>query len=83
MVFEIEKFAQRLRALRKERGESQQAVAQLLGTSTTQISDMERGKTTTSFERLVLLCDHFGVSADYLLGLTDERQLCRETRDGG
>lgn len=73
MMFEIEKFAVRLRLLRKDRGESQQAVAQLLGTSVTQVSDMERGRTTTSFERLVLLCEHYNVSSDYLLGLTDER----------
>ena len=72
-MFQIEIFAQRLRTLRKEYGENQQTVAQLLGTSTTQISDMERGKTTTSFERLVLLCEHYHVPADYLLGLTDER----------
>lgn len=72
-MFEIEKFAQRLRVLRKERGESQQTIAELLGVGVTQVSEMERGKTTTSFERLVLLCEHFGVSADYLLGLTDKR----------
>lgn len=72
-MFEIEKFAVRLRTLRKENCESQLVIAQLLGTSTTQISDMERGKTTTSFERLVLLCEHFKVSSDYLLGLSDER----------
>ncbi len=72
-MFQIEKFAARLKTLRKEYGESQQTVANLLGIGATQISEMECGRTTTSFERLVLLCEHYKVSADYLLGLKDER----------
>lgn len=72
-MFQIEKFSERLRALRKENGESQQTVADLLGVGPTQVSDMERGRTTTSFERLVTLCEHYKVSSDYLLGLKDER----------
>ena len=72
-MFQIEKFGARLKELRTETKESQQIIANLLGVSVTQISDMEKGKTTTSFERLVLLCEHYKVSADYLLGLKDER----------
>ena len=72
-MFQIEKFGARLKKLRAESGESQQALANLLEVSATQIGDMENGKTTTSFKRLVLLCEHFNVSADYLLGLKDER----------
>ena len=33
---------------------------------------MEKGLKTTTLARLCLLCDYFGVSADYLLGRTDE-----------
>ena len=72
-MFQIEKFAQRLKEMRAEFGESQQTIAKLLGVSITQVSDLENGKTTTTFERLVLLCEHFHVSADYLLGVKDER----------
>ena len=72
-MFCIEKFGERMKALRKDTGESQQVIASLLSVSITQVSDMENGKTTTSFERLVLLCEHYKVSADYLLGLKDER----------
>ena len=72
-MFQIEKFGARLKKLRRETGESQQNIADLLGVTNTQISDMENGKTTTSFERLVLLCEHYKVSSDYLLGLKDER----------
>ncbi len=73
-MFVIEKFASRLKMLRKENGEMQREVAELLGVTPTQIGDMENGKTTTSFERLGILCDHYKVSADWLLGFTDERE---------
>ena len=72
-MFQIKKFATRLKKLRAGTKESQQVIADLLGVTTAQISDMENGKTTTSFERLVMLCEHFQVSADYLLGLKDEK----------
>ena len=71
-MFQIEKFGKRLRKLRTDAKENQKVIADLLGISITQISEMENGKTTTSFERLVMLCEHYQVSADYLLGLTDE-----------
>lgn len=71
-MFDQEKFSSRIRALRKERRETQQSLAALLGVSANQISEMEKGTKTTSLPRLSLLCDHFGVSADYLLGRTDQ-----------
>ena len=71
-MFQKEKFGMRLRALRKAKGESQTVLADLLDVSVAHISEMESGKKTTSLERLYLLCDHFQVSADYLLGLKDE-----------
>ncbi|WP_308755206.1 helix-turn-helix transcriptional regulator [uncultured Anaerotruncus sp.] len=64
-------FGQRIRTLRTKRTISQADLAKLLQVSCTQISDMERGQKTTSLERLVLLADYFGVSTDYLLGLTE------------
>ena len=73
-MFRREIFASRLRGLRQERKEAQPVVADLLGVSVNQISEMERGRKTTSFERLVLLCQHYNVSSDYLLGLSDKRQ---------
>ena len=37
-----------------------------------QISELERGSASTTLEKLSLICQHYNVSADYLLGLTDE-----------
>lgn len=67
-------FGQRLQMLRKERNEKQETIGELLGVSRAQVSEMERGNNGTSLERLALLCEHYNVSADYLLGLTDERR---------
>ena len=77
-MFSKELFAERLLALRKERGEKQEELAQLLGVSRPHVSEMEQGNKGTSLERFALLCEHYNVTADYLLGLTDERRPLKE-----
>lgn len=66
-------FAQRMRELRKETGQPQKVLAELLGVSINQISEMEKGTRMTTLERLPVICRHYHVSADYLLGLSDRR----------
>lgn len=81
-MFERSVFSARLKGLIQEQNMTYAVLASLLGVSTAQVSDMANGKTTTSLERLYLLCQTFEVSADYLLGLTDEpRPLREETTD--
>ena len=62
----------RLKKLRKARGEQQVDLAAAIGIAQTQISAIENGKQGTSFDKLAAICQHYNVSADYLLGLTDE-----------
>ena len=71
-MFNKELFGNRLRELRKAAGMKQQELANLLDVTTTQVSDIERGNTTTSMARLYQLCEYFNVSAYYLLGFTDD-----------
>ena len=71
-MFSKELFGQRLLEQRKKRGETQKALAQALGVGDTQILEIEHGRATTTAERIALICEHYGVSADYLLGLTDD-----------
>ena len=71
-MFTKKMFGERFRRLRKAKGEAQTAIAQVLGVTVTQISDMENGKTMTTLEKLTIICQHYHVSADYLLGLTDD-----------
>ena len=68
-------FSQRMRELRKESGQPQKILAELLGVSINQISEMEKGTRMTTLEKLPVICRHYHVSADYLLGLTDDPTL--------
>lgn len=71
-MLHLEIFGERLRKLRKENHMVLADVAKLLGTSNTQVGDMENGKSGTSLARLVILAESFHVSTDYLLGITDD-----------
>ena len=71
-MFQKELFGQRLLELREKNASSQKAVADILGVTRTQVSDMENGKSGTNLERLYQLCEYYKVSADYLLGITDD-----------
>ena len=57
-----------LQKLRKARGEKQEEIAALLGMSAANLSGYERGTRALTEEHINKLCDHFGVSADELLG---------------
>lgn len=64
----------RLRKLRKDRGISQRALARLLGVSQQTYSRYERGQRGLSVQAAVALVRFYGVSVDYLAGLTDDPQ---------
>lgn len=70
-MFSKELFGQRLLEIRKLNHETQPDLAALLGISRSRISEMENGKNTTTIENFALICEHYKVSADYLLGLSD------------
>ena len=72
-MFRKEIFAQRLLETRKKNGETQEQLARFLGVGKSQISEIENGNTFTTLEKLVLICEHYKVSSDYLLGLSDDR----------
>lgn len=63
-------FARNIRALRKNRGLSQEGLAAELGVTFATVSRWERGKGQTSLESLAMIAKYFGVTAAHLL--TDE-----------
>ncbi|NBI68886.1 XRE family transcriptional regulator [Pseudoflavonifractor sp. 60] len=65
-------FGSRLLALREQKGFSQKVIAELLHVTRTQVSDIENGKSGTNLDRFHQLCEFYQVSADYLLGFTDD-----------
>ena len=79
-MFHRDLFGSRLKEQRQKCHMTQEDVGRLLGITTTQAGDMERGKTATTMPRLCLLCEHFNISADYLLGLTDEPKSLQEEK---
>lgn len=76
-------FCMRVKKLRKRAKEQQKDLAAAVGMTQASVSDIENGRKTTSFEKLALICEHYNVTADYLLGLTDEpRPLIPHEKEG-
>lgn len=65
------KFSERLKELRQEKNLSTRALAQAIGVSNSVISKWEKGQRTPTIDNLYNLAVFFGVSADYLIGLSD------------
>ena len=63
------KFAERLRELRLEKNMSRKNLANLLLINERTISYWELSQRECNLEQLCKLCELFGVSSDYLLGL--------------
>lgn len=77
-MFSKKLFGQRILELRKQHNETQTALGELLHVGKGHISEIERGNRTTSAERIALICEHYQVSSDYLLGLSDNPEPRRE-----
>ena len=71
-MFSKELFAQRVREVRKLHGETQKMLGEVIDTKANNVSEIESGKKTTTSEKIAKLCRHYNVSADYLLGLSDD-----------
>lgn len=63
----------RIRELRKERKVSQQVLADFLGVTQAALSGWETGRHEIDNANLGRIADYFGVSVDYLLGRSSER----------
>ncbi|MBQ8443987.1 MAG: helix-turn-helix transcriptional regulator [Clostridia bacterium] len=67
----MNKFAQRLKELREERNLSKGKLAKELKISDTCISRWENGTRTPNIDSIILLCNYFKCTSDYLIGLSD------------
>lgn len=61
------KFNEKLQMLRKEKGMSQEGLAEMLGVSRQAISKWESGAAFPETEKMIALCDIFGVTLDSLI----------------
>ena len=71
------KIGSRLKALRKERKETQLQVAQAVGMGDRHYQRIENDEGLPGLEIFCALAEHFGVSLDYLAGRTDRREVAR------
>lgn len=60
---------ERLKATRIDHDESQETLAKEIGYHRVQIAQYENGKHTPSIDYIIAFCNHYHVSADYILGL--------------
>ena len=66
-------FATRLIFLRKERGLTQEELAKVIQRKRSTLAGYESEGKEPDFETVCILAKYFGVSTDYLLGYSDER----------
>lgn len=71
-------FAERLKGLRETAGLSQEELGERLGTSRGSISFYEKCKRTPDIEFLSVVCQYFDVSANFLLGHTENQLAANE-----
>ena len=64
-------YTKRLRDLREDHDKTQQQIADVLGTSQTMYARYERGANELPIRHLLALCSYYCVSADYILGRTE------------
>lgn len=65
-------FSETMSELRRKKGASQRTVAADLGISQALLSHYENGAREPGLDFVCRACEYYGVSADYLLGRTDE-----------
>ena len=66
------KYHQRLRNLREDHDKTQKEIADILKIERSYYGKYERGNHPMPIEHLVTLCKYYDISADYILGFTDE-----------
>lgn len=67
-------YYQRLKDLREDRDLKQEDIAKLLDTDQSYYAKYESGKRPISFEKAIKLAIFYGVSLDYIAGLTNDKR---------
>lgn len=76
-VTSLKSLGERLKVLRNERGLVQQDMADFLKCRVRNYQAIEAGEVNPRLPKLIELADYFGVSVDYLLGRTENREINR------
>lgn len=65
-------YRTRMRNLREDRDLTQKQVGEVIHKSQQGYSHIEDGRAELKIEDLIILCRFYGVSSDYLIGMTDK-----------
>lgn len=74
----MDNLSSKIKALRKEKKQTQQNMADLLGVRRSTYGEYERGKILPPMDKLKMIAEHFDVTIDYLIGneeSTDETEI--------
>lgn len=69
-------YAQRIKDLRTDNDKTQKETAQVLQTTQSYCSQYENRKREMPIHHLITLSKYYGVTTDYILGLTDIKNIC-------
>lgn len=72
----VDNLSNKIKNLRKQKKQTQQNIADLLGVRRSTYGEYERGKILPPMDKLKVLADHFNVTVDYLIG--NEEQTTEE-----
>lgn len=74
-MIQLVNMGEKLKSLRLEKKLTQKQVADMIGLAISAVSSYESGNRYPSYDVLVQLARIFHVSTDYLLGMTDKRNI--------
>ena len=64
-----------IKDLREDHDKTQQEIADILGTSQTMYARYERGANEMPIRHILALCRYYNVSADYILGMSKDKNI--------
>lgn len=67
-------YSKRIKDLREDNDKKQKDIALILNTDQSYYSKYERGERPLPIEHLITLCRYYNISADYILGFTNEQK---------
>lgn len=82
MVFDKERMGQKIKMARKEKGFTQEHLAELVGISNRTLNLMEKGKSGMTIETLIKFCNSLGVSPNYMLSYKSDNNSLGDTLEG-
>ena len=77
-MIDMEIFCKRIKELRIENHFTQKQLAERLNTTNSAVCDWEKGRTEPDLQMLTDIAALFGVSVDYLLGVSDNKSSSRK-----